>query len=84
MIKNWFQLNTPYHFEWNDIFGLANWINTILVITFGLIASWFGLFVALACFIDDVIEVKRLNLMFLHLSIVVLNIYFLLCYYNFI
>ena len=83
-MRDYFELNKPYRFEWNDVFGLANFINTILVILFGLVASWFGLAICIACIIDDIIEVRRFNLMFLHLSIAILNIYFLLTFYHFI
>lgn len=80
-IINYFELRAPYHFEWNDVFGFLNCVNAVLVIKFGLVASWFGLAIALACMVDDVIEVKRLNLFFLHFSILILNIHFLLMYY---
>lgn len=83
-MKKYFNLTTPYRFEWNDIFGPANFINTILVIKFGLVASWFGLLVSIACIIDDVIEVRKLNLILLHFSIAILNSYFLLVFYQFI
>lgn len=83
-MKKYFNLTTPYRFEWNDIFGPANFINTILVIKFGLVASWFGLLVSIACIIDDVIEVRKLNLILLHFSIAILNSYFLLIFYQFI
>ena len=81
-MKNYFQLCLAYRFEWNDVFALANFINTLLVIKFGLVASWFGLAVCVACMIDDVIEVRRINLTFLHFSIAILNSYFLLMYYG--
>lgn len=81
-MKNHFELNAPYHFEWNDIFAPANLINTILVIMFGLVASWFGLAICVACIIDDIFEVRRINLTCLHASIAILNIYFLLMFYQ--
>lgn len=81
-MKEYFKLYAPYCFEWNDVFAIANMINTLLVIKFGLVASWFGLAVSVACMIDDVIEVKKFNLTLLHLSIAVLNAYFLLLFYN--
>ena len=74
-MKNYFQLCLPYRFEWNDVFALANFINTLLV-------TKFGLAVCVACMIDDVIEVRRINLTFLHFSIAILNSYFLLMYYG--
>ena len=83
-MKNWFELNKPYQFETNDVIGLLNLFNTFAVIRFGLVASWFGLALAIACVIDDIVEVRRLNLIVLHLSIAILNLYFLLTLYNFI
>ncbi len=83
-MKSYFNLIAPYKFEWNDVFGPANLINTILVIKFGLVTSWFGLLISIACIIDDVIEVRKLNLILLHFSIAILNSYFLLTFYNFI
>ena len=82
MIKSFFKIEKPYTFEWNDVFGVATFINTLLVIHFGLIASWFGLAVALASVIDDLIEVRKINLVLLHSSLVILNTYFLLLYYG--
>jgi len=81
MIKRYFQLTTPYHFEWNDFFSLLNWINFLLVVHFGLVASWFGCAIALVCIIDDIIEVRRINLTLLHASILALNVHFLLMLY---
>ena len=46
-MRNWFELNKPYHFETNDIIALLNLFNTFAVIAFGLIASWFGLAIAI-------------------------------------
>lgn len=82
MIKSFFKIEKPYAFEWNDVFGVATFINTLLVIRFGLVASWFGLAVALASVIDDLIEVRKINLVLLHSSLVILNTYFLLLYYG--
>lgn len=82
MIKSFFKIEKPYTFEWNDVFGVATFINTLLVIRFGLIASWFGLAVALASVIDDLIEVRKINLVLLHSSLVILSSYFLLLYYG--
>lgn len=81
-MKNYFKLNLPYHFEWNDWVGPANMLNLFLVIKFGLIASWFGLAINLACIVYDIITIKRINLIILHLSIVLMNAYFLNQFYH--
>ncbi len=83
-MKKDFKLYAPYHFEMNDIIGIANVFNTILVIKYGLIASWFGIVLSLFCVIDDIIEVRKINLTILHASILALNIYFILTFYQFI
>lgn len=80
-MREWFALNTAYKFEWNDLFSALNWINFFLVMRFGLVASWFGCAIALVCIIDDIIEVRRINLTMLHGSILALNIHFLLMLY---
>ena len=81
-MKKYFELTTPYRFEWNDWVGPANILNLFLVIKFGLVASWFGLIVNLACVVYDIIIVRRINLTVLHLSIVLLNAYFLGMFYH--
>ena len=81
-MKDYFELNKPYRFEVNDVIALLNLFNAIAVMRFGLIASWFGMVLALGCVVDDVIEVRRLNLIILHLSIAILNTYFLLVFYQ--
>ena len=83
-MKKFFRINAPYKFEWNDVFGPATALNTLFVILFGTIASWFGLTVALACVVNDLVEVRRINLLILHLSILVMNAYFLLLFYKII
>ena len=82
MIKEWFELNKPYHFETNDIIALLNLFSVFMVIHFGLIASWIGLAIAIICIIADIIEIRRFNIIILHLSIAVLNTYFLMIFYN--
>lgn len=81
-MKKYFELTAPYHFEWNDWVGPANILNLFLVIKFGLVASWFGLIVNFACIVYDIVAIKRINLTLLHLSVVLLNAYFLGVFYN--
>ena len=81
-LKNYFNLTTPYRFEWNDWVGGANALNLFLVVKFGLVASWFGLIVNLACVLYDIIAIRRINLTVLHFSVVLLNAYFLGVLYN--
>lgn len=81
-MKNYFNLTAPYRFEWNDWVGPANAFNLFLVVKFGLVASWFGLIVNLACVVYDIVVIRRINLITLHFSIVLLNAYFLAIFYN--
>ena len=81
-MRKFFSLYGPYQFEMNDIFGPLNLINVILTINFGLITSWLGLAINITCLVDDLIEVRRLNLVTLHLGFIILNSYFLLTLYN--
>ena len=71
-----------YKFEWNDLRAAVTVINVILIMIYGLSIAWFGLAVALASVIDDLIEVRKINLVLLHSSLVILNTYFLLLYYG--
>lgn len=81
-IINYFDLRAPYEFDWNDIFCLLNYLNVFAVIHFGLVASWFGLAITLVFIFYDILIIKRLNILFLHFSIIILNTHFLLMYYG--
>lgn len=77
-MKNFFNIKTKYHFEWNDLRAAAMMINVIAIIFFGYAAAYAGLIIAAVGIIKDFSNKNRhLNDILLHLSSVVLNIYFL-------
>jgi hypothetical protein len=82
MIKNWFSIETPYRFEWNDLRAFIQIINVALIMMFGLSVAWLGLAIALFGVIKDMSQHRHINDIVLHLTGVILNIHFLLLYYR--
>ena len=81
-MKKYFELEGPYHFMWNDWVALTNVINVFITIAFGgVITSWIGFLVNVACVCYDLIKVRRINLAMIHSSVATLNAYYLCCYY---
>ena len=76
-IKNFFGLNEPFKFEWNDLRAGIQLLNVILIMIFGLSVSWFGLAIALGGICKDLSQRRHINDLVLHLSGVILNVYFL-------
>lgn len=83
-MKKFFRIEEKYRFEWNDLRCFITVINVILIMCFGLSISWFGLAVAVFGIIKDLVTDRHLNGLFMHLSSVVLNSYFLCMFYGFI
>lgn len=81
-IKNFFGIETQYHFEWNDLRAGIQIINVILIMIFGLQVSWFGLAVAFFGVCKDLSQHRHINDVLMHLSGVILNSYFLLLLYR--
>ena len=81
-IKNWFSIETPYRFEWNDLRAFIQILNVALIMMFGLSVAWFGLAIALFGVIKDMSQHRHINDIVLHLTGVILNIHFLLLYYR--
>ena len=81
-IKKFFNITTPYKFEYNDLRCGITLINVILIMIFGLSISWFGLAVALIGVIKDLTKDRRINGLLMHLSTVALNVYFLILLYK--
>ena len=81
-MKNFFMIKEKYRFEWNDLRCLITIINVILIMTFGLSISWFGLTVAVVGIIKDLTIDRHINGLVMHLANAVLNIYFLLLFYG--
>lgn len=83
-MKKFFNIETGYKFEWNDLRCFVTVINVILIMIYGLSISWFGLFVAVVGIVKDLTTDRRVNGLLMHIANAVLNIYFLLMCYGFI
>ena len=80
-MKEFFKIETPYRFEYNDMRALITVINVILIMIFGLSIAWFGLAVALIGVIKDLKVDRHINGLVMHLASVALNVYFLILLY---
>lgn len=83
-MKKFFNIETGYKFEWNDLRCFVTVINVILIMIYGLSISWFGLFVAVIGIVKDLTTDRKVNGLLMHIANAVLNIYFLLICYGFI
>lgn len=80
-MKEFFRVNEPYRFEWNDLRAFITVINVVLIMIYGLSIAWFGLAIALIGVIKDLTVDRRINGLIMHLANVALNIYFLVVLY---
>lgn len=80
-MRNFFNIETAYKFEWNDLRAFTTLVNVILIILFGLQISWFGLAIAVFGLVRDFTTDRHFNGIVMHLSMVVLNSYFLYIFY---
>lgn len=76
-MKEFFRINEPYKFEWNDLRAFITVINVILIMVYGLSIAWFGLGIAVIGIIKDLTVDRRINGLIMHLANVALNVYFL-------
>lgn len=82
-MKNFFNIETAYKFEWNDLRALTMILNVLFVIIFGFSASWFGLSIAIFGIIKDCTNKNRhINDMLMHGASILLNCYFLSLMYK--
>ena len=81
-MKKFFNIEENYKFEWNDLRCFITVFNVILIMIYGLSISWFGLAVATVGIIKDLTTDRRINGLLMHAANAILNIYFLLMYYN--
>ncbi len=81
-LKNFFRIETKYKFEWNDLRAFITTVNVILIMIYGLSIAWFGLVVALVGIVKDLTTDRHINGLIMHLSNVVLNVFFLVLYYK--
>lgn len=81
-MREFFSINEPFRFEWNDLRAFIQLLNVILIMIFGLSVSWFGLAIALFGVCKDMSQHRHINDIVMHLSGVVLNVYFLTILYK--
>lgn len=81
-MKKFFNITEPFRFEWNDLRAFIQILNVILIMIFGLQISWFGLAIAFFGACKDLSQHRHINEMVMHLSGIVLNVYFLSILYG--
>lgn len=81
-MKAFFGITEPYRFEWNDLRAGIQILNVVLIMIYGLSVSWFGLAIALFGVVKDLTNRRHINDILMHLSSVILNIYFLTLLYK--
>ena len=81
-MKTFFNITESYRFEWNDLRASIQILNVILIMIYGLSISWFGLAIALFGVVKDLTNRRHINDLLMHMSSVVLNVYFLTLLYK--
>ena len=81
-VKNFFNIETAYKFEMNDLRAVIQILNVALIMMFGLSVSWFGLALAVFGLIKDFTTDRHINSILMHTASGVLNIYFLTLLYK--
>ena len=81
-MRKFFNIETSYRFEMNDLRAVIQVINVILIMIFGLSVSWFGLALAVFGLIKDFATDRHVNSITMHTASMVLNIYFLTLLYR--
>lgn len=81
-IKRFFNIETAYKFEMNDLRAVIQILNVALIMMFGLSVSWFGLALAVFGLIKDFTTDRHINSILMHTASGVLNIYFLTLLYK--
>ena len=81
-MREFFSITEPFRFEWNDLRAFIQLLNVVLIMIFGLSVSWFGLAIAIFGVIKDMSQHRHINDIIMHMSGVVLNVYFLTLLYK--
>ena len=81
-MRKFFRIEKNYKFEWNDLRCFVTLVNVILIMIYGLSILWFGLAVAVLGIVKDLTTDRKINGLLMHCSNAILNIYFLLMFYN--
>lgn len=78
-MKKFFNITDNYKFEANDLRALVTVINVVLIMKFGLTVAWFGFVISMVGLIEDFANKNRhFNGFIMHLSNVVLNLFFMM------
>lgn len=80
-VKQFFKIEEPFRWEYNDLRAFITVVNVVLIMIFGLSIAWFGLAVAVIGTIKDLKIDRHINGLVMHLASVALNIYFLILLY---
>lgn len=83
-MKKFFRISKGYVFEWNDLRCFITVVNVVLILMYGLSIAWFGLAVAVLGIVKDLTIDRRINGLLMHIANLILNVYFLLIYYEII
>ena len=76
-IKQFFEIEKPYTFDYNDLRCGITLVNVILIMIFGLSIAWFGLIVSILGTVRDLFCVPhRVNSTIMHATNILLNAYF--------
>lgn len=81
-MRKFFNIETSYRFEMNDLRAVIQVLNVVLIMIFGLSVSWFGLALAVFGLIKDFATDRHINSITMHTASMVLNIYFLTLLYR--
>ena len=81
-VKKFFNIESAYKFEMNDIRAVIQIVNVALIMMFGLSVSWFGLALAVFGLIKDFTTDRHINSIAMHTASATLNIYFLTLLYG--
>ena len=76
-MKKFFNIKGKYKFEWADFWCATTIINVILIMKFGLVASYFGLALGVLGLGFDFFGSRRINGFLTHIASIVLSLYFL-------
>ena len=81
-VKKFFNIETAYKFEMNDLRAIIQVVNVTLIIAYDLSVAWFGLALAVFGLTKDFITDRHINGIVMHLVGAVLNINFLILLYG--
>lgn len=76
-IKKFFRIETAYKFEWNDLRAVLMFVNFMLIMLNFQVGSIFGLTIAILGIVKDFTSDRHISGIFMHLTSICLNSYFL-------